>query len=103
MKILVTENQYFKLILEQQTEIDFPDEIVVGFTNFKPDTNHQRTFVYINGVTPEDKKTIKELKDGGENVVVKLKNTSTNEVIDFSINEINLTKSSGALYITMDK
>jgi hypothetical protein len=103
MKILVTESQYFKLILEQQTEIDFPEEIIVRYTDFRPDTNKQKTFVYINGVNSDDLKTIKELKEGGDNTIVKLVNLHTNEVIDFSINEINLTKASGAPYITIDK
>jgi hypothetical protein len=104
MKILVTESQYFKLILEQQVEIDFPEEIIVRYTDFRPDTNKQRTFVYINGINSDDLKTIKELKEsGGENIVVKLANVHTNELIDFSINEINLTKASGAPYITIDK
>jgi predicted RNA-binding protein with RPS1 domain len=103
MKILVTESQYFKLILEQQTEIEFPEEIIVRYTDFRPDTNNQRTFVYINGINSNDLKTIKELKESGENIIVKLANVHTNEVIDFSINEINLTKASGTPYITIDK
>lgn len=31
MKILLTESQYFKLLLEQQTKIEFPDDITVRF------------------------------------------------------------------------
>jgi len=103
MKILVTEGQYFKLILEQQVEIDFPEEITVRYTDFRPDSNKQKTFVYINGVNSGDLKTIKELKEGGDNIIVKLVNLHTNEVFYFSINEINLTKASGVPYITMDK
>lgn len=103
MKILVTESQYFKLLIEQQMEIEFPDEIVVRYTNFNPDTKNQRTFVYINGIQPDEVKTIKELKESGKNVIVKLANVLTNEVIEFPIGDINLTKSTGVPYITIDK
>jgi len=99
MKILVTESQYFKLLLEQQMEIDFPDEIIVRFTNFNPDTKNQRTFVYINGINPEDLKKIKEIKESGGDTTIKFANVLTNEVIELPINKIQFTKSTGAPYI----
>jgi hypothetical protein len=99
MKILVTENQYFKLLLEQQTEIEFPEDIVVRFTNFNPDTKNQRTFVYINGVNQDDVNKLKELKLGDSNTIVKLANVLTNEVIELPLNKIQITKSSSVPYI----
>jgi hypothetical protein len=51
MKIVITESQYKRIVSEQQTEIEFPNEITVRFTNFNPDTKNQKTFVYINGMS----------------------------------------------------
>jgi len=99
MKILVTESQYFKLLLEQQTEIEFPEEIMVRFTDFNPDTKNQRTFVYINGINTEDTTKLKELKSGDSDTIVKLANVHTNEVIELPIEKIQITKSSGKPYI----
>ena len=72
MKILVTEEQYFKLLIEQQVDIEFPEDIEVRYTNFNPDTKNQRTFVYINGVTKDDANKLKELKDSNFDIKVKL-------------------------------
>ena len=99
MKILVTESQYFKLLLEQQTEIEFPDDITVRFTDFNPDTKNQRTFVYINGINQNDIDKLMELKNTSPRAIVKLANVLTNEVIKFPIEKIHFTKSSGKPYI----
>lgn len=103
MKIVITESQYKNLIIEQQTEIEFPNEIVVRFTNFNPDTKNQKSFVYINGMSKEDAEKIKEMKDTNSNSTVKLSNVLTKEAFDFTVDKINFTKSTGAPYILSDE
>lgn len=103
MKILVTEGQYFKLLLEQQIDIEFPEVIEIKYTNFNPDTKNQRTFVYINGVSKDDVNKLKELKDTNVITKVKLINILTNEIFEFPLDLIKLTKSSGVPYITIDE
>ena len=60
MKILITESQYFKLLFEEQLEMDFPNDIEVRYTNFAPDTKFNRKFVYVSGVV---KKMLIKLKN----------------------------------------
>ena len=103
MKILVTEEQYFKLLIEQQVDIEFPEDIEVRYTNFNPDTKNQRTFVYINGVTKDDANKLKELKDSNFDIKVKLINILTNETFEFPLEKVKLTKSSNVPYITIDE
>lgn len=99
MKIVITESQYKNLIIEQQTEIEFPNEITVRFTNFNPDTKNQKSFVYINGMSKEDAEKIKEMKDANSNSTIKLSNVLTKEAFDFTVDKINFTKAGGAPYI----
>lgn len=105
MKILITENQYYRVLLEQQMELDFPEEndlpeeTIIKYNNFNPGGTNQRNFVYINGIQSEDITKIKELKDSGTNEIVKLINRDTDEVIELPINKIQLTKATGAPYI----
>jgi len=103
MKILVTEGQYFKLLLEQQIDIEFPEDIEVRYTNFNPDTKNQRTFVYINGVNQDDVNKLKELKDTNVTIKVKLINVLTNETFEFPLELVNITKSGNVPYITIDE
>ena len=103
MKILVTEGQYFKLLLEQQIDIEFPEDIEVRYTNFNPDTKNQRTFVYINGVSKDDVNKLKELKDTNVTIKVKLINVLTNETFEFPLELIKITKSGNVPYITIDE
>ena len=101
MKILVTEGQYFKLLLEQQIDIEFPEDIEVRYTNFNPDTKNQRTFVYINGVSKDDVNKLKELKDTNVTIKVKLINVLTNETFEFPLELVKITKSGNVPYITI--
>ena len=101
MKILLTERQYFKLLLEQQVDIEFPKDIEVKYTNFNPDTKNQRTFVYINGVSKEDANKLKELKLNNSDIKVKLINILTKETFEFPLDKIRLTKSTNIPYITI--
>lgn len=99
MKILLTERQYFKLLLEQQVDIEFPKDITVRFTGFAPDTYKQRTFVYLNEMPKDDVLKLKELKDNNVDIIVKLNNILNHEIFEFPLNKINFTKASGIPYI----
>jgi hypothetical protein len=109
MKILVTEGQYFKLLIEQQSEIEFPEEIEtpkeidVKFTHYDPDTYHQKTFVYIEGMDRNDIELIIELKKNNDDVIVKLNNVLTKEVFEIPLEQILITKTTGRPYIDINE
>jgi len=99
MKILITERQYFNILVEQQMEIEFPSEITVNFTKFNPDTKNQKTFVYINGMSENDIIRIKELKVLKSNTNVTLSSGIYKKNFKFTLEKINFTKFGGVPYI----
>ena len=103
MKILITESQYFKLLFEEQLEMDFPNDIEVRYTNFATDTKFNRKFVYVSGVSKEDVNKIKELKSVDSGINVKFINVLTDETFEFSLDKINLTKLNSVPYIFIDE
>jgi hypothetical protein len=96
MKILITERQYFNILVEQQMEMEFPSEITVNFTDFNPDTKKQKTYVYINGMSDSDKIKIKELKDLKSNTKVILSSGIYKKNFNFTLENINFTKTIGS-------
>jgi len=83
---------------EQQLEPLVSGDLTIKYSNFAPDRNFRKNYVYINGVSDKDITKLKELKLSNTNSKVILKNYNTNETFEFPQKEVKITIN-GKLYI----
>lgn len=87
MQLLITKKQYNSIILFEE-EI----KLTVNYDSFNPDVKFQKNYVYINGLSPNDKENLINLKEKtGQDGFILLNNILTKESIKISINDIFFT------------
>ena len=92
MKIIITPKQFDILTDENQLEVKTPTEIDVKFTNFFPgDKYNQFKIFYINGISPDNIKNIKDFKSEKVDVIVNLID-SNNKTFKVSLDKINFNR-----------
>lgn len=88
MRVLISKKQYNSVILSEG-EI----KLTVNYESFNPDEKFQKTYVYINGLSQNDKESLINLKEkSGQDDMILLNNILTKESITISINDILFTK-----------
>lgn len=102
MKIIITPKQFDTLTDENQLEVKTPTEIDVKFTNFFPgDKYNQFKIFYINGISTDNIKNIKDFKSEKVDLIVNLID-SNDKIFKVPLDKINFTKTGGNPIIDKD-
>lgn len=102
MKIIITPKQFDTLTDENQLEVKTPTEIDVKFKNFgSSEIYNQYTKFFINGISTDNIKNIKDFKSEKVDLIVNLID-SNGKIFKVPLDKINFTKTRGIPIIDKD-